>query len=127
VPWLSASGTGLNLTTGQLAGLVAGSIIYNAFCAAIGVAVGTWVSNQVGAVVALLFLLFLIDPTVSTLLPSVGRFGPGALGLSLSGVPNLDGPYASVLPLWAASACLAGYTALLLGAGIKAAQRREIA
>jgi ABC-2 type transport system permease protein len=127
-PWLSAKGVTVDLSTGTLIGIAAGSIIYCALSAALGVGIGAIVTNQVGAVVTMIVALFVIDPTLSTLLPGPGRFGPGALGLSLSGgVAANDGPYTSILPIAVAAVCFVVYTVVVVGGGVVATRRREIA
>jgi ABC-2 type transport system permease protein len=61
------------------------------FVGALGVGFGTLVRNQVVAVVGVLVLGFVVEPTVTALAPEVGRFGPfGGLPTSLAGIPAED-------------------------------------
>jgi ABC-2 type transport system permease protein len=58
---------------------------------ALGVGVGALVRNQVVAIVGLLVLSFVVEPTLVSLAPEVGRFGPfGALPTAVQGVPPED-------------------------------------
>lgn len=58
---------------------------------AFGVGVGALVRNQIVAIVGLLVLSFVVEPTLIQLVPDVGRFGPfGALPTAVQGVPPED-------------------------------------
>jgi ABC-2 type transport system permease protein len=111
---------------GELAGQVARNPLIAMFVGALGVGLGALVRNQVVAVVGVLVLGFLVEPTVISLVPEVGRFGPfSALPTSLSGIPAEDaglgevdllapGLAAPVMMAWIGAAFTAGY-ALLRG------------
>lgn len=94
-----------------------------ALLGALGVGVGSLVRNQAVAVVALLVVLFVIEPLVAVLWPSGGRFGPllgapsaiahtEALGFDEEG--DLLSAGAGVLVMLAWIAVTAGIGALLL-------------
>jgi ABC-2 type transport system permease protein len=126
VGWLAAKNAP-GVSGGVLVQVTLGTLAYCALCGVLGVGLGALVTNQVAAVAAMSVALFVIDPTVSTLLPGVGRFGPGAIGVALSGAgDSTGGPYSSVLPVWQAAAILLAYAVALLGAGTAAGHRREI-
>jgi ABC-2 type transport system permease protein len=83
-----------DLPTPALGELV-GQIIRNAEVAALlgafGLALGTLVRNQPVAIVGVLVLGFVIEPTVIALLPEVGRFAPfSALAGSIQEIPASD-------------------------------------
>jgi hypothetical protein len=63
--------SGANMTE-----LIVGAIIGTALWGAIGVAVGSIVPNQVGAVISLLAWGFVVENLVFGFLPKVGRFLP---------------------------------------------------
>jgi ABC-2 type transport system permease protein len=111
---------------GELAELLGRNAIVATLVGALGVGLGALVRNQVVAVVGVLVLGFVVEPTVIALVPEVGRFGPfSALPTSLSGIPaedaGLDGVdllapgfAALIMMAWIAAAFAAGY-ALLRG------------
>jgi ABC-2 type transport system permease protein len=73
---------------GELAGQVGRGALVATLLGAFGVAIGALVRNQVVAVVGLLVLWFVVEPTVLALVPEVGRFGPlVALSTGASGIP----------------------------------------
>jgi ABC-type transport system involved in multi-copper enzyme maturation permease subunit len=88
-------------TGADVVGLVAGTIATAALSALLGVAIGTLIRNQVGAVVA---YAFLVDATLFTAAPEVGRFLPGKAGDALAGQPVehllAPGAGAVVLAAW---------------------------
>jgi ABC-2 type transport system permease protein len=62
---------------------------------ALGVGLGAVVRNQVVAIVGLLVISFVVEPTLVALVDEVGRFGPfGALPTAVQGVPPEDVGYA---------------------------------
>ena len=76
---------------GELSGQAGRNALLAAMLGAFGVAIGGIVRNQIVAVVTLLVVMFLIEPIVLTLAPSVGRFGPlGALSVAAAGIPAED-------------------------------------
>ena len=70
----------------------------------LGVAVGTLIRNQVGAIVALVAYAFLVDAVLFAAVPSVGRYLPGKAGDALAGRPVehllAPGAGAAVLVAW---------------------------
>ena len=111
---------------GELLGQVARNPLVAMLVGALGVGLGALVRNQVVAVVGVLVLAFLVEPTVTALLPEVGRFGPfSSLPTALSGIPSEDAglgdvdllaPALAALAMlaWIGAAFAAGY-ALLRG------------
>ncbi|MEA2361707.1 MAG: type transport system permease protein [Thermoleophilaceae bacterium] len=83
-----------DLPTPELGELV-GQILRNAEVAALlgalGLALGTLVRNQPVAIVGVLVLAFVIEPTLLALAPDVGRFAPfSALSASIQQIPASD-------------------------------------
>jgi hypothetical protein len=111
---------------GELLGQVARNPLVAMLVGALGVGLGALVRNQVVAVVGVLVLAFLVEPTVTALLPEVGRFGPfSSLPTAVSGIPSEDAglgdvdllaPALAALAMlaWIGAAFAAGY-ALLRG------------
>jgi ABC-2 type transport system permease protein len=76
---------------GELAELLARNALVATLVGALGVGLGALVRNQVVAVVGVLVLAFVVEPTVISLVPEVGRFGPfSALPTALTGIPADD-------------------------------------
>jgi ABC-2 type transport system permease protein len=76
---------------GELAELLARNALVATLVGALGVGLGALVRNQVVAVVGVLVLAFVVEPTVLSLVPEVGRFGPfSALPTALTGIPADD-------------------------------------
>jgi ABC-type transport system involved in multi-copper enzyme maturation permease subunit len=104
---LAVRHVGVAPSTGELIALVLGTTIAGALTAMLGVAIGTLIRNQVGAIVAVVAYAFLIDATLFAALPSIGRFLPGKAGDALAGssVEHLLTPAVggAVLVTWTAA------------------------
>ena len=104
---LAVRDVGVAVSTGELIALVLGTTIAGALTAMLGVAIGTLIRNQVGAIVAVVAYAFLLDATLFAALPSVGRFLPGKAGDALAGssVEHLLTPAVggAVLVAWTAA------------------------
>lgn len=101
--------------------LVAGTTAAAGLWGGIGVGIGTLVRSQVGAIIGLIAWLIVAEQLLFGLVPSVGRFGPGAAGQALAG-----GDSAHLLPPLAGGLVLAGYMVLLGVAGTVALTRRDV-
>lgn len=64
------------LPVGEILDLLWRNVLIAGLFGALGVAVGALVRNQVVAIVGLLVLVFVIEPTLSAVAPRVARFGP---------------------------------------------------
>jgi ABC-type transport system involved in multi-copper enzyme maturation permease subunit len=102
---LAARDVDVALTGAHTLALVAGPLLAGVVSAMIGVAVGTLIRNQAGAVVALGVYALLVDAGLFAAVPSVGRYLPGKAGDGLAGRPDelLLAPAAgaAVLIAWA--------------------------
>lgn len=80
---LILSGRGeTTLGIGGMADLLWRNLVIAALLGAVGVCIGGVVRNQLIAIIGLLILLFVVEPTLLAVAPEVGRFGP------LIGAPN---------------------------------------
>ena len=84
IPWLSSIDAPM-LDTGEVLGIVFGNALYSGLAAALGVALGSLVRNQVAPIVALLMFLFVIDPVISALVEDYTPFSLTGLATSMSG------------------------------------------
>lgn len=70
------------LGVADLANILWRNLVVAAFLGAFGVCLGGLIRNQIAAIVGVLILLFVVEPTILGLKPEIGRFGP------TSGAPN---------------------------------------
>jgi ABC-2 type transport system permease protein len=122
LPWLSSKDAVLP-PAGDVLQIFFGGILYGALAAALGSAFGALLRNQVAAVVIVLVLIFVVDPTIAGLLEDVGQFTLTGLGIAMSGGDN-DGT--ELLPLGVAALIWALYTALLTALAVIFTSRRDI-
>ncbi len=90
------------------------------FSAVIGVGVGAVIRSQVGAVVAVLIWLFVIESLIDGLIPDLSRWAPFAAISAVTGDGGSD-----VLGPGVAVVVTALYAALALAAGIEWTERRD--
>lgn len=109
LPWLSSKEV-LMPSAGDLARDLAGGILYAGLAAALGAAVGALLRNQVAAVVSILVLIFVVEPTVGALLEGVAPFTLTGLGAAMSGASGDD---TDLLAPGVAALIWAGYASLL--------------
>lgn len=113
----------------QLVQIVAGGGVAAAICAALGVGVGAVARNQVGAVVAIVILLYVAEPLLG-FVPRLGdgiqRYGIAGL---VSGTAGTSGYPASsrLLGQVPAGCVLASYAVAVLAAAAWLVYRRDIA
>jgi ABC-2 type transport system permease protein len=114
---------------GELAALLGRNAIVAMFVGALGVGLGALVRNQVVAVVGVLVVGFLVEPTVTALLPEAGRYGPfTALPTSLAGIPAEDAGIGEVdlLSPWLAALTMTGWIAAAFAAGYGLLRARDV-
>lgn len=132
-PLLALEGDGAMLGDADvLVGLVLGVVVI-ALWAVIGVAFGSWVSNQVAAIVVILAFTQFVEPIVRLVLTQVdalsevAAFLPGGAADSLIGASFLGDPSSvDLLPRWAAVLVLLGYATLFAVVGRLTTLRRDI-
>jgi ABC-2 type transport system permease protein len=119
---LAQRGVPHTLSGGDIALLLAGSVISTGLFAGIGVGLGTLVRNQIWSVIALLAWSFVLETLVFALVPSVGRFGPGEGQSALIG-SSADHLLSPLLGGFVLLAWMLGLTA----AGLAWTSRRDVA
>lgn len=118
-------------TSGNKVALLLGGTLTAALFAALGVGLGALVRNQVGAIVAPLVYLFLLEPLIGGLMSLsarleeiMPRYSLGAVAKAFSGVNPDDEPL--VLGQVAGGLVLTLYVAVFLVAGMLLMQRRDV-
>ncbi len=124
LPWLSAKGVAMP-STGELIELFLGGILYTTLAGALGTAVGMLLRNQVAAIVLVLVVLFVIDPTLSVFIDGYEKYSLSGLNVAMSGGPAED-VGGDVLPLWSAALVWGAYTGALAAAAAVLMSRRDI-
>ena len=111
-PILAGRGITFVLGTSDVLLLTVGGLAGVAVWGAIGAGLGTVVHNQVGAIISLLAVGFVVDNLLFGVVPSVGRFTPTRASDALMGlrVEHLLSPGVGAITLvaWAGALALAG-------------------
>ena len=87
VPWIAAKDAPLP-ALGDLLEVVAGVGVYAGLAAALGAGLGSLLRNQVAAVVTVLVMLFVVDPTLAALDEDLAAFTLTGLGIAISGADD---------------------------------------
>ena len=121
VVWIYTAneGTGLPISGDVwiFVGMTVAAVVVNAV---LGVGVGLAIRSQVGAIVAVLVWLFVIESLIAGLLPSFARWTPFAAGNAMT-VPHGD------MAFGVAAAVAVGYAVVALAAGTWLTERRDTA
>lgn len=123
LPWLAVKDAPA-LSAGATLGLFGGNVLYAALAAAFGSGLGATLRNQVLAVVLLLVLIFVIDPTLAAIVDDYAPYSLSGLSSSLSG--SSPDPSDELLPVWEAALIWGGYAAVLVGAATALTSRRDV-
>jgi ABC-type transport system involved in multi-copper enzyme maturation permease subunit len=118
---LAARGLDVEPTAGDLLALAAGTAAAAVLSALLGVAIGTLVRNQVGAIVAVVAYAFLVDATLFAAAPGAGRYLPGKAGDALAGQP-----VEHLLAPGAGAAVLAAWTVAFVAAAAVRSDRSDV-
>ncbi len=125
LPWLEAKDAA-SLSSGEVLGIFGGGILYGALAAAFGAGLGALLRNQVVAVVLVLVVLFVVDPTLVALVDGYDRFSLSGLQTSITGGSAEDFGGDDLLPIGVATLIWVAYTAVLVGAAALLTSRRDI-
>lgn len=124
--WLSAKDVDLAIGAGDVVVLSFGGALYAGLAGAFGAALGSLLRNQLAAVVLVLLLIFVFDPSISALSESYSKFSLNGLGLTLSGGPAEDLDTEELLPFWLAALLWTAYTLALVTLAAALASRRDV-
>ena len=122
LPWLSAKDASL-MPAGETLELFLGITLFAGLAGALGAALGALMRNQVAAVVAVLVLLFVLDPTLSALVEGVAPFTLSGLSSAMAGGGDSS---VDLLPRAVAAAVWAGYVLVIAVLAAVLTDRRDI-
>ena len=118
---LKSRGVPIAMSGTNVTELLVGAIIGTALWGAMGVALGSIVPNQVGAVISLLAWGFVVENLVFGFLPKIGRFLPVHASDSMMG-PIQD----KLLPGNAGTAIVVAWAVVLAIGGVALLKRRDV-
>ena len=121
LPWFAAKNIDYSLADRDVALFVVGLLAAATLWGALGVAYGSVVPNQVGALVTALIWLLIIENILAGLVPEVARFTPGKAAQALMRV-DVD----ELLTMWAAAVVTVGYIAAFAAIGATVTMRRDV-
>jgi hypothetical protein len=122
LPILMGRGIAVTWSAGAM-GIVIGRLLgATVLWTAIGVGLGLAVRHQVAAIAGVLIWLLAGEGVLSSLLPNIARYFPGAAGFAVAGINPADGLAPGVAAL-----LLGGYALTATLAGAVFVQRRDIA
>ena len=117
---LLANAAGADLKTGDYVGLATGGLLAAMLCTVLGVAAGTLLRSQVGAVVGVLVWLFILEPLVGLIDEDLIKYTVGISSGALGAGGNDDASMAT------GALVLVTWTAVLAAAGALADRRRDV-
>jgi len=128
MPILAARHLASQVSGGQLAAIIAGGAVATALFAMLGVGVGTVIRNQVGAIIAVLGLLYVAEPLLG-FIPGIGstvqEYGLGGLSSAATGTAGFPAS-TRLLGQVPAALILAACALAVLLAGAILLRRRDI-
>jgi ABC-2 type transport system permease protein len=125
LPWLPAKAAP-SLSASELFRLLFGGIVYTGLAGALSTGIGSLLRNQVGAVVVLLCLVFVVDPAVAALAEGDGRYSLAGLGTAITGSPASDAPGGEVLPFGTAVLLWTAYACAVFAAAVALTSKRDV-
>jgi len=114
---------------GELAVQILRNAELAALLGAFGLAIGSLIRNQPTAIVGVLVLAFVIEPTVIALVPEVGRFGPtSGLAAGIQAIPPSDigADGVDLLSPGLATLAMLAWIAVPFAAGVTLLRRRDL-
>ncbi len=122
-PWLAAKDVSVSLFSSDVGVVMLLGIAASALFGVIGVGVGALVRNQVAAIVGALVWEFVLENILVGVVPSVGKWLPGAAARGLTRETLQNG---SLLPAWGSALVLVAYCLLFSLVGAQLLIRRDV-
>jgi ABC-2 type transport system permease protein len=120
--WLDARDIDMAVSGAMIGQVLGGWALSCGLSAALGVAIGALLRNQVAAIVIPLVVFFVLEPAIAFLSEDVVRFLPG---IALTGT-NGDRAFDDALPMLVSGLVALAYIVVLMGAAIAITQRRDV-
>jgi ABC-2 type transport system permease protein len=111
--------------SGVVARIIFGNGLYGTLAAALGVALGAAMRNQVAAIVTLLLVFFVVDPAIAALVEGYAPYSLSGLSGSITGSTE-DEADIDLHPQGIAALIWAGYTAVLVVISAFLTSKRDI-
>lgn len=128
IPWLggdpSLSELGIDGT--KMTEVIAGSIVVSALSAAFGVALGSLIPNQLGAIMAFVVLVFVFEPALGAFVEGFQPYSLGALTSATAGVEEGDVGLDHLFGAVPSGLLFLGYTAALLATAAAVTRNRDV-
>jgi hypothetical protein len=130
IPWLAATNVTIDDFGETVMLPVVGAIIAGVGYALIGVGLGAWVRNQIGALIGGLLWILLAEPIIALALPDVAKWTPAgaaaaltrAVGAGIGGDIDAD----AYLPMWAGGLLLFGYAVVITASATQITVKRDV-
>jgi ABC-2 type transport system permease protein len=124
--WWSAKGASFSWSNSAMWATIGGGVAWNAAFAAIGVGVGALVRSLVGAIVAALAWVAIVEGIIGQLVGGFSRWLPFNAGEALGAAAKPIVTH-NLLPRWGGGIMLAGYTIVFATAAMLTSMRRDVA
>lgn len=111
---------------GEVAGVLAAAVAVMILHAALGVAVGALVQNQIAAVVGALVWLLVVEQLLIQLLTEIGRWTLGGTTAAFLQAGRTATTTGDLLPVWPAAVVLCAYVAIVGALASATTLRRDI-
>jgi ABC-2 type transport system permease protein len=122
VPLLALKGAA-TIPTSTILQVLAASVVGLGVYAVVGVGVGSFIRNQIAAIVGALVWVFLVESLVIALLPQVGKWLPGGAASAMLQATSTRG---HLLEPWAGGLLFLGYGLAFAALAAVTTQRRDI-
>ncbi len=122
VPLLAMKGAA-TIPTSTILQVLGAAVVGVAVYAVVGVGVGSFVRNQVAAIVAALVWVFLVESLIISLLPQVGKWLPGGAANAMMQATSTRG---NLLEPWAGGLLFLAYGLAFAALAAVTTQRRDI-
>jgi ABC-2 type transport system permease protein len=124
VPWLAAKDVTVDIFSADVALVLLGAGAATVLYGLIGVGVGSLVRNQTAAIVATLLWVLVVENSLVSFAPQIGRWVPSGASNALTSVAA---PAGGLLPAWGGGLVLLAYGLAFAAAGARFAVRRDVA
>lgn len=123
--FVTIDGESLDLGDSLLWSVIAGSLVYGALAATLGVGIGAVLKQPAAAIVVLLAFQLIVETILLGLVPEVGRWAPFTLGTWLVSISGQSGTE-EIVDRVTAGVALTGYVVVFGLIGTWLVQRRDV-